>query len=63
MICFLAGFAAGIFTVGLAVYFTRKKPADDKIGAACESADFRRRQFANLMYYNVGEKGVNELEN
>ena len=60
MICFLAGFAAGIFTAG---YFTRKKPADDKAGAAGESGDFRRRQFANLMYYNIGEKGVNELEN
>lgn len=42
MICFLAGFAAGIFTAGLAVYFTRKKPADDKIGAVGESGDFRR---------------------
>ena len=63
MICFLAGFAAGIFTASLAVYFTRKNPADDKVGAAGESGDFRRRQFANLMYYNIGEKGVNELEN
>lgn len=63
MICFLAGFAAGIFTSGLAVYLTRKKPADDKVGAAGESVDFRRRQFANLMYYNIGEKGVNQLEN
>ena len=44
MIWFLAGFAAGVFTAGLAVYFTRKKPADDKVGAAGESADFRRRQ-------------------
>ena len=63
MIYFLAGFAAGMFTAGLAAYFKRKKPADDKVGAAGESGDFRRRQFANLMYYNIGEKGVNELEN
>lgn len=63
MILFLAGFAAGIFTAGLAVYFKRKKPTDDKIGAAGESAGFRRRQFANLMYYNIGEKGVKQLEN
>ena len=63
MICFLAGFAAGIFTAGLAVYFKRKKPAGDKAGTVGESGDFRRRQFANLMYYNIGEKGVNELEN
>ena len=63
MICFLAGFAAGIFTAGLAVCFKRKNPADDKVGAVGESGDFRRRQLTNLMYYNVGEKGVNELEN
>mgnify|MGYP004527459289 CR=1 FL=1 len=63
MICFLAGFAAGIFTASLAVYFKRKKPADDKVGTAGGSGDLRRRQFANLMYYNIGEKGVNELEN
>lgn len=47
---------------GLAVYFTRKKPADDKIGAVGESGDFRRRQFANLMYYNIGEKGRTNLK-
>ena len=63
MICFLAGFAAGIFTAGSAVCLTRKKPADEKIGAVGENGDFQRRQFANLMYYNIGEKGVNELEN
>lgn len=63
MICFLAGFAAGTFTASLAVYFKRKKPVDDKVGATGGNGDFRRRQFANLMYYNIGEKGVNELEN
>lgn len=63
MILFLAGFAAGAVTAGLTAFLARKKPEEDKTNAVGENRDFRRRQFANLMYYNIGEKGASGFEN